>query len=455
MAISQDANMLHGPVVKTFFRYSLPWTLSFLFMSSAGIVDGIFVGQYIGSFALAALNIIWPLYSLLMGINIALAAGGAVRCAAYLAKGQDLAAQGIFTKCLCSMFVFSLFVIIPCTFYPADVAAMLGADASIMQYAVTYLRTAAFFFPSLLLAFTLSYFLRVDERPNLAAFGLILTAFINMLLDYIFIAHWNMGVHGAALATGMSYSAALFVYILGYFLSPKKRRLYLVRNAGKWNEIGKAMWNGISEMINEMSTGTVIIVINITIMQILGARGVAAFTVINYINWFCLVLSFGLSDSLSPLVSANHACKLHRRSYAFFKTACSSVFCIGFFCFLIMSFFPELLVELFLPKDDDSTELALEFMNYSRFMFLFCGINIVLTAYFTGLMQAANSAIIAILRTLIFPIPLIIILSKSLYFKGIALALPLSEALTLILGSYIFLKVQAAILRHKPYKKNL
>ncbi len=447
MPSPHKTDMLRAPIVATFFRYSLPWTLSFLFMSSAGIVDGIFVGRYIGSMALAAINIVWPIFSLFFGVGIAIASGSSVRCAAYLAHRQHEEANAIFTKSHVAVAIFGILFTMPCAITPEIVAGLLGADATLMPYAVTYLRTASYFFPIMLLTFLLSYFLRVDERPNLAASGLIVTAFVNMILDYLFIAQWNMGLLGAALATGFGYSSAGIIFIVGYFFSKKSRRLYFTKVIGAWSEIFKAMWNGISEMINEISTGTVIILINITMMQLIGAKGVAAFTVVSYINWFCLVLCFGLSDSLSPLVSANHACKLYRRSESLLQTASISVFCIGLLCFFVVSFMPHYLIDLFLPSAKESANIALDFMYYSRFMFLFCGINIVLTSYFTGRMQAACSGIVALLRTLVLPMIFLIALPPFFGYTGIALSLPLSEALTFIVAFYLLKRTNKAYIR--------
>ncbi len=435
MATSNSIDMLRSPVISTFFKYSLPWTLSFLFVSSAGIVDGIFIGHYEGPLALAAINIVWPVFALFMGVSIAFAAGGAVRGAAYLAQNNEAAAKAIFTKCLMAALCMSTFVALICFFFTTEVITLLGADETVGPLSITYLNNVGLFFPFQIMGFTISYFLRVDQRPNLASLGLVSTAITNIVLDYIFIALFDWGVAGAALATGCGYAAMFITYILGYFCNKKSRRLYLTRAVGQWRETFMAMWNGISEMINEVSTGLVLILINIVIMRLEGPYGVAAFTVVSYLNWLCLILSYGFADSLAPLVSANHTCRLHRRTLAFLRTAVCSVAAIGTFCFLITTLFPHELTAFFVPSDATTSNMAVTFMSISKYMFFFCGTNLVLTAYLTGLMQATASAIVALLRTLVLPALFITTLPTFMGYQGVALALPLSELICFLVAA--------------------
>ncbi len=443
----QSTDMLHAPVVRMFFRYSIPWTLSFMLISSAGIVDGIFVGQYVGEMALASLNIIWPVFSLVLGVTIALASGGGVRCAAYLGKRNIQAARGIYTKVMLAGFIFAMVTSLLCYFFSLEISLALGANDTLLSNSVIYLETISYFFPAMIMAYIISYFLRVDERPNLASWGFVLAAITNVILDYILVAHLSLGIFGAALATGISNTMALLVYLLGYIFSNNPKQLHFTRQKGSWLEILQSIWNGISEMINEISTGFVVILINISIMRLLGPTGVAAFTIISYVNWFCLMLAYGVSDSLSPLVSANHACKLHRRTRSLLLAGAGSVFSICFLCFLTMTLYPQSLIAAFVTEQSQTVAFAEEFMHISRFMFFFCGINIIITSFFTGILAAGASAFIAILRTLLLPVLFIWILPNYFGAHGIALALPLSEGITFAVALLILYKKMPRLLR--------
>lgn len=435
------SDMLYDPVVPVFFRYSIPWTISLLLVSSAGIVDGFFIGRYYGAVSLAALNIIAPVYSLLFGVGIMLASGGGVRCAYYRGQGKEPEAQAMFTKCILVISVLSILVSLGCFIYAEEFPKLLGADAEVLPYAAEYLRYLSPFFPVLLTGTALAYFIRVDERPRLASFGLGVSAATNIVLDYIFVAQLNLGIKGAALATGVGYTSTFILFIVAHFIFNTKHHLTLVRAWGSWKEVIHAGWNGISEMINEISVGTVMLLINLVMMQHLGAYGVAAFTVPNYINWFCLMMSFGMSDSLSPLVSVNNACGLHRRTRTLLITALCSVIGIGAILFVIVSLFPQQLIAIFLPEQSLATLVAEEFMHYTRWIYLIAGANIVLTSYFTGLLQANASAIVAIFRALLFPVGFIIALPPLVGYIGVGIALPLSELCTLFIAIFLLIRI--------------
>lgn len=434
----KSADMLRGPVFLVFLRYSLPWAMAMLLMSSAGIVDGFFIGRHVGPLALAGLNITMPVFSLLMGLGIVLASGGGVRCAHYRGKGQEVEACAIFTKTMMALLAVSTTLTLFCLPNIHGIVRMLGADETIAPVASEYLTIIVPFFPVFVLELGLAYFVRVDQRPTLASAALMGCAVINIVLDYVFIALCGWGVSGAAWATGIGYTAMLAMMVCVHLVWNSRPHVRFTRQWGKWKEIWQSAWNGISEMINEFSGGIVMLLTNIIMMQRVGAYGVAAFTVINYVNWVCLMLAYGISDSLAPLVSANHGAGNQARVQAFLRVALWSVGLLGVTCFILMSAGPRQLVEIFLPGENAATGLALDFMNIARFMFLFCGVNIVLTAYFTGMLQATASAMVALSRSLIFPLALLLTLPPLLGDLGIYLALPMAEAGTLLVAVALY-----------------
>ena len=437
-SVKTGADMLRGPVMSTFFRYSVPWALAMLFMSSAGVVDGYFIGRHVGPLALAALNIVTPMFSLLMGLGIVLASGGGVRCAWYRGQRREAEACAVFTKTMAALLAVSLLVMALCLLFLEDMVRLLGAKDDLVPLALEYVRIIVPFFPVFVLELGLAYFVRVDERPALASLGLMGSAAINIGLDYIFIGVCGWGVAGAAWATALGYSITLALLAGAHLVWNPRPHVRFTRQWGQWKEVWQSAWNGISEMINEFSSGTVMLLTNLIMMQRVGAYGVAAFTVVNYVNWCCLMLAYGISDSLGPLVSANNGAGHAQRVRDFVRVALLCVSVIGVSCFLVMTFWPQTLVQVFLPGENPATTLAQDFMYVARFMFLCCGVNIVLTAYFTGMLQATASAVVAVLRSLLLPVLLLLGLPPLLGDTGIFLALPLAEGATLLVALWMY-----------------
>ena len=301
-----------------------------------------------------------------------------------------------------------------------------------MRPAYQYLTTILLFSPVLPASYALSQFARVDQHPTLASLGLILSAAVNIFLDYLFIARFGWGVQGAALATGLGFSCTLLLFLI-HFLSRRALLCLTLKGCG-WREILRASLNGSAESINEISVGSIILLINHLMMARFGSSGVAAFTVVSYGSWFGLTLAYGLSDTLSPLVSANHAAGLRQRTHRFLHVALLSLLALGVVMFLVFSLYPQELARLFLPDNAAVGSLACDFIADFRWSFFFSGLNMGIACYLTGLNRSLQAVGMALSRSLVFPALFLSLFARWLEDEHIFWAIPLAEALTLLLG---------------------
>lgn len=428
--------MLHGPLVRTFLRYCIPWTLAMLLQSSAAIVDGFFVGRYVGAMSLAALNLVMPMFSLFFGVGVMLASGGAVRAGKYLGEKRPEAASAIFTKTMLSLLLVGVAASAGMLLFSGELVRFLGADEELRGPPEAYLRGLMFFGPMIPCGLALSYFVRVNGKPALASVGLMLSALINIVLDAVFIPVFGMGVEGAAYATGIAYTITTGVLCLHFFTPEAKCRF--TRAIGAWKEVGQACWNGVSELINETSIGLVILFINWILLARIGSYGVAAFTIINYAAWFGASVSYAISDSLSPLVSANFGARNFARARQFLGLALGMVFGIGLMLYGLFALYPEMLLKIFLPGEEKVVAVTLEFIDWFKLAFLFSGLNMALASFFTALHMAAASAAVALMRSLLFPVGFLWLLPQLFGNVGIYVAIPLAEMCTLVVASLIF-----------------
>lgn len=433
MSYDKGKFIIKGNVLSTFLRFTIPNMFGLFALTSAGIVDGIFLGRYVGENALAAVNIVMPMYSVIFGVTIMLTIGGAVRTGKYLGENNVIDASKTFTKIFILISIISITVSIISFIFTDKVVSLLGANDVLQPYSKQYLKVLCIFFFFQAMQFMVSVFIRVDGRPYLASSTLILGAVTNIILDYIFIVILELGVKGAAYATGAS-AIIPFLILMTHFIS-KKNKLFFTKKLDNWKEIALSAYNGSSELLSELSAGIIILLFNNIMISNLGAEGVAAFTAINYALWMCAMLSYSIGDSLVPLISVNFGARKFIRIKYFLFFALASVFSLGLITFGTMALIPEIILSKFLPDESSNAfKYALEFAFNIKWAFLFIGINIVLSAYFTAIHRPMESVIIASLRGLILPVLLLFTLPEFLGTKGIYISLPIAEITTLLVA---------------------
>jgi len=417
--------------------YAIPSVLGMLAISSASVVDGFFVGNYVGSAGLAAINISMPIFSLLFGFALMLAIGSSVISGKLMAEGDTKTASIMFSKTMVSMTFLSIVSTLFIYLYIETLLTLFGATDQLLILATTYLSYLLIFIPFLMVGLILDYFVKIDNRPGLAFGALLLSAVMNMLLDYYFIVYLEEGIFGAALATGIS-QLALIVVLLPHFFS-KKATIRFVSPSGSWLPILKAGSNGASEFVNETSVGITTLIFNYIMLKTFGVDGVAAYTVVNYILWIAIMISFGISDSLQPIISKNFGAREPKRISKFLQLAFTSVSISGLIILSTMLLIPEKIVDIFLEsKDEKSIQIVLGFISLVWPVFLFNGINMVISAYFTAIHRPLPSAIIALSRSLLLPVIFISLLPLFFDQKGIYMAIPMAEFFTFLMAVYFF-----------------
>jgi len=425
--------VLTGKINKVLFSFAIPIVLGLLAVSSAGIIDGIFIGNYIGETALAAATLCAPIFPILFGIAIMFSTGGEVFCGKFIGENNTEKASEVFTKVTIVIFVLSLLVATLGLIFIHPIANILGAGNDTHDMVVNYLRILIGSTP-LITSMSLSFFVRVDGRPKLSSTALIITAILNIILDYIFIVRLNWGIKGAAWGTVLSYSA-MPIMLLPHFLF-KRGDIRFIKPTKTLKILAQIAYNGSSEFLSEISGGILMFIINSTMMKFYGTQGVAAYAVVGYLIYFASMAYYGISDSLKPIVSINYGAKEIKRVFRFLRSAIVSVGSIGLILIILTQINSKLFVGLFLKDNADITVsiLANEFILAISPALVIIGTNIILSAYFTATHRARPSLIISLSRTLILPLILIPIFTNAIGGKGVITALILSETTTLIIA---------------------
>ena len=440
VVMNKKYDPISGKVAPVFIHYAVPSVIGMLAVASAGVIDGIFVGNFVGATALAAINISMPAFALFASIVFMLAVGGSVMCGKYIGSGDLHSASTIFSKILYVTLAMALMIGLCFLLFLDQLVFALGANQDLHGLVSDYMRIIVYAAPLLILGLTLDYFVRIDGRPLLASFALVALAVINISLDYLFIVRLGWGIKGAAWATAIAEGAVFFMLLSHWFSSRCNLKLVSILECHRdgWGAVLKAAYNGFSEFANEISIGLITLLFNWVMITRLGVEGVAAFTIISYLLYIGLEICYGISESLQPTVSKNLGAKQPKRIVQFMMAAVLSCFVIGLLTSSLFLFIPEALISVFLREGEDHTvEIALTFIALFWPAFLFNGMNITLASYFTALHKPLQSATIAVSRSLVLPALGLLLLPLWFGDKGVYLAIPLAEGVTFVLAAIL------------------
>lgn len=423
-------------------KFTMPTIIMMIFMSFYTMADGIFVSRFISTDALSAVNIVYPISSLTVAIGIMLAAGGSAVIAKSMGEGNNQKARENFSLItligIGAGVVFALIILI----LIKPIVTALGANADVFAYCVEYGRTLAIFTPFLILQMLFQYFLVTAGKPTLGLIVTIAGGVLNFILDYIFIVPLNMGISGAAIATGIGCSVPAIAGLI-YFSLNKKGVLHFVKPKFDPICVVRSCGNGSSEMVTHLSTAITTFLFNSLMMKFLGSDGVAAITIVLYAQFLLTALYLGYSSGISPLISYNYGnqnianLKKLFRSSMIFLTVSSLVI----FIFSMTS--STLIVSIFAKPGSAVFNIAKEGFNLFSLSYLFVGFNIFASALFTALSNGKVSAIISFVRTLLFLIIAFLVLPPIFGVTGVWLAVPFAEVASIIISLVYIVKLRA------------
>ena len=418
--------------LSSLIRFTLPTIIMLVFVATYTIVDGIFVSRYVGTTALSAMNIVFPLVNILLGLGIMLGAGGSAIIGRKLGEGKAEEARSAFTLITVFAIGTGLVISLLCLVFIRPLSLFLGADEALLPYCITYGSIMMTFY-TLSVVQTLFQSLFVTAgKPNLGLWLNVGAGVANILFDYIFIVVLDMGIAGAACGTVSGFFIG-GIPALVYFAKPRTV-LYFVKP--KWNSktISSALLNGSSEMVTSGAMATTTFLFNRSMMQLLGEDGVAAITILLYAQFLFSSAYLGFSSGAAPIFSYHYGARNTHQLKRLFKLCLSIILVSSLACFGVSYLLAVPTIAIFTPKE--STTYAITLHGYQIFVwnFLFAGINIFASSFFTALSNGKVSAAISFLRTFVFVVGSILLLPKFLGINGIWLAIPAAEAVTVLIA---------------------
>lgn len=427
----------HEEVGKLFRRFLLPTVLGMVSSAVFIVTDGIFVGRGIGSDALAAVNLVAPIYTLATGFGLMFGMGGSVVASINLARGKARVARINATQ---AVVVPTLFVILASTLlilFQDQMLHLLGTPDALMDAGSEYLIWFTIFLPSIALFDIVMFFVRLDGAPRFVMVCNLGAAGLNIVLDYLFIFHFGWGLAGAAVATGIGYTLGA-LFMLGYLLR-HNRTLHLVRlkisrtslrltarNIGYMTRIG------FPALLSEAAISCMMVVGNYTFIRYIGKEGVAAYSIACYIFPIIFMVYSGIVQAAQPIISFNYGAEQPLRARRALNLALRTVVVCGLFFFLASWFGAGMLVGLFLSPEAPAYAIATAGIPYFAVGYLFFGINVVMTGYLQSVERSRAATGITVLRGILLMALAFLLLPRWLGIEGIWLAVPAAEAITAV-----------------------
>lgn len=428
---------LKQPLGKLLSKHTIPAIVSMLFMALHQVIDGVMVGRSLGPEAMASVNILYPVVALLAGLGMMIAVGGNARIAVLLGAGESHKASRLLGLVVSLGTGVGIVGSLASIIFRPEILKILGTSCDMGLYASDYLRGLLPFFVFMILIVTLAQSVRNDGQPGLASGVMVFCAVANIGLDYLFLFVFQIGIAGAALATGISQTIGASIFLVYFLRKSFIKRSGLTLALPELNAINlqAVVVNGSSELFNSLAAGVTTFFFNHQILAHVGSVGVAAFTIVQYLLIIGMFVVIGIGNGAQPIFSYNQGAGLEHRVWGTLWRVSLLSTLVGACVFGIMSWQAPLLVGLFLPDNPQALILTLEVADFVRWSMLFMPLAMLSSVYFTAIEQAGRSLIVAIARGLILPVLGLLVLPLFWGVIGIWVTPLFAEGLSVVVAA--------------------
>ena len=425
------------------FTFVLPTIANMIFLSIYGIVDGLFISNYVGKVAFASVNVTFPIFSVLGVFGLMIGTGGSAIIGKTLGEQNPEKANGYFSFFVYVCMAAGIIMAVVGAFVLRPLIGLIGVEQNMVDYCMVYGLIGMITLPCFMLQFLFQILFVTAEKPRLGFWITVMTGVANIIFDFIFIVLFHWGIVGAAVGTGISELIGGIVPLI-YFSRPNDSLLRIGRPHVEFWALRKACTNGLSEFVSTVSESVVSMLYNFQLLRLVGADGVAAFGVMQYCTFIFFSIFAGYNMGVQPLFSYNFGAENQTEMKNLFKKSMILMESGGLAMLAILVIFARPLVSIFVGYDADLVDMAVHGMRIYALIFITCGINIFVTGMFTALNNGVVSAFIATVRVVICEIGAVMILPIFFGLNGIWFSASVAEA-----GSIIPVIIFVVILRKR------
>lgn len=424
---------------KRLVRFVIPSIVMMIFTSIYGVVDGLFISNFVGKTPFAAVNLIFPFLMILGAVGFMFGTGGSALVSKTLGEGKEEQANQYFSMLIYTALILGVILAVLGILFMKPIAGLLGAEGEMLSACVIYGDIILVSLPAFMLQNMFQSFLITAERPGMGLAVTVAAGVTNMVLDALFVAVFQWGIVGAAVATAMSQCVGGVVPLF-YFARKNSSRLKLTKTRFMSSILLKSCTNGMSELVTNISMSMVSMLYNFQLMKFAKEDGIAAYGVIMYVNFIFVAIFIGYAIGTAPIVGFNYGAGNQNELKNVFKKSLFMVSVAGVVMTMIAVLMATPLSQIFVGYDKDLFNMTKRgFLIYSL-SFIVCGFGIFGSSFFTALNDGVVSAVISFLRTVVFQVAAVLILPVFLELDGIWYSISVAEVLATVVTVFCFVK---------------
>lgn len=421
-----------GVTVGRFAKFVTPSVVMLVVMSLYYLIDSIFVSNILGENALAAMNIIYPVQGIGWGISIMIAAGSSALVAINMGEGRLKLAQQRFTLIVIVALLLGIALAVVGIYFLDGIVVFLGATDILVKDTVTYGYVLLLAMPISFISILVEYFVRVDGRPGFTLFLYIVNGLVHVALDVLFMVHWGWGIEGAAWATFWGQASILIIGIFYFGRNQiKNAKIKFVVPKMDWKYLGHSFLNGSSEMVTESSVAITTFFYNSVMLSLVGEIGVAALTIVQNAHYLLISVHLGFITGVAPLISYYYGAKEYNKVNIFlsYSKKFLAVSSVGIAILAVL--FADFIAGVFVPRGSETFELASMGVRIISIAFLFTGVNVFGSGFFTAYGNGIISALISFSRGFIMVLIGLFFLPHLFGVSGVWMVMVFTELTTI------------------------
>lgn len=426
-------------IYKQFWKYTIPTVAAMLVNGLYQVVDGIFIGRYVGADGLAGINVAWPVIGSILGLGMLVGVGTGALVSIRQGEGDNSGAKQILTTGLLLLVVLMPIVAGGLYLFADDFLRWQGAEGRVYELGLQYLHILIGACVFTLGSIAMPFLLRNDDSPNMATMLMVVGAVVNIVMDYIMIALWGWELKGAAIATAIAQAVVTALGLAYFFSARANLRLTIKDMKLKFNVVPQIFAIGTSSFFMYAYGSMMVALHNSLFTQYGDVLIIGAYAILGYIVTVYYLTVEGVANGMQPLVSYNHGARNQENIKKLLKIAMTTSIAIGVGFVLLLNIFPREFVSVFNSSDTQLIENTVLGIRLHMFALFLDGFLVVAGAYYQAINKGSKAMFVTVGNMLI-QLPFLYIMPKLFGVPGIWIAYPLSNIALSAVVIFILLK---------------